>query len=259
MSFVALFAIALYCYGMAVVGIAKGWSFLRLWLVTMLTLLLALLLGLGLSQAFSEESYAYHHLRESSVRIVIGSASIVDSPKGHRYLLTNWHVCNLASSFKKIRGHFPDGRLVTGTIVKSDPLLDLCAARVSDLYTGLKIARRLIPLETVYTRGYPHGILTETSGRYSGRLSWSYTFDIDEVGTCFAGSRAVRDPTGRVRGCEVVYHDNLIDMYVRPGSSGSPAVDVSGALVGVVSMGDDGKDQGGMVRLEDVQAFFKDL
>lgn len=220
----------------------------------MRTLALILLLIPSLSQAD-----AVSKLRETTVHIAIGSGSIVEGPSGRVYMLSNWHVCNSGSWAGKMRANFEGGELVEGKIVKKDAISDLCATRILKKRPALRVATTLVPRQQLYTRGYPYGVLSETTGQYTGKNTWTYTYPIDVVGECPPGSRKLRDGMGHIVGCNIDYLDNLTNMYSRPGSSGSPVVDINGDLVGVISSWDEKHDAGGMVPIEALQEFMKDL
>ncbi len=225
------------------------------WLFSCLVLLLSCLCS---SSAQSDDE-AMIKLRQSTVHIAIGSGFIVEGPSGAHYLATNGHVCNAGSWLGVMRANYEGGQLVEGKITKTSMAADLCVTKVSKSLSALKVAKTLEPNQQVYTRGYPYGVLSETSGEYIGIQSWDYTYPIDEVGECFKGSRRVLNGQGRVAGCAVKYTDNVTNMYSRPGSSGSPVVDASGDLVGVMSSWIGEQDAGGMVTLQAIKEFMRGL
>lgn len=249
--FVALFV----GFGVSVYGARRGWSLVRLALTSYA---LGTLASLFISIAFAEEP-AFTKLRETTVHIAIGSGSIVEGKSGSHYLLTNWHVCNAGSWKGNMQASYEKGELVQGKITKLNPLFDLCAIKLNKQPKSLKLAKTLAPGQKLYTRGYPFGVLSESSGQFVGIGRWEYAYDIEEVGECFKGSVKLYNGHGRVSACSVTYTDNMTNIYSRPGSSGSPVVDASGDLVGVMSSWDANDDRGGMVQLENVQEFFKGL
>jgi S1-C subfamily serine protease len=236
-------------------GSIKNWGIVKTILITSsLTTALSLLF---MSQSKAGEPYV--KLRQTTVHLSAGSGFILRSDTENNYLITNWHVCNAVSWYNKVFASFEGGKLIGGDITKRDPISDLCAIKVSPGLSSLRLASTLKPGQVLYTRGYPLGVLSESSGIFKSRQTWSYTYPIDEVGSCFQGSKSVKNGNGLTKGCSVNYTDNLTSMYSRPGSSGSPVVNENGELVGVMSSWDGDKDLGGMVTLESVQSFIKGL
>lgn len=202
---------------------------------------------------------AFQKLKETTVHVIVGSASIVEAPSGRHYMLTCGHVCNAAAWNGIMRANYDDGKLLYGRLVKLDMKMDLCVSEVERGLPALKVSHELKIGQTIYTRGYPQNILSENKGKYVGHQSWDYIYPIEEVGECFKGSDKVRNGNGNIQGCHIVYNDNVTTLYSRPGSSGSPVVNSEGELVGVVSSWLAEKDEAGIVRLEDIQEFLKGL
>lgn len=239
----------------ALLGSSRSWGLLKIFSSS---LLLGAALWFSLHSAYATES-AYEKLSLTTVRIAIGSGSIVEGASGNNYLLTNWHVCNSGAHHGMMRANFEGGRLVEGPIVKINPVTDLCAVRIHKQPHALRIGAVLKTGSKIFTRGYPFDVLSESEGYLIGNESWSSFYPIQEVGECFKGSQVLREPSGIITGCTVISHCNMINVYVRPGSSGSPVVDSLGNIVGVVSSWATQEDQGGMVTLEDLRAFLRDL
>ncbi len=253
-----LFIVAPFFIGFVVSSIAtsRGWSAIR-------TLFTSAVVGAVYSVIAVTLVYAaevpFTKLKDTTLHIAIGSASIIEAPSGKHYMLTNWHVCNSGSWLGVMRGNAEGGKLYQGKITKVDPRYDLCAVRLQGPSPALRVAKSLKPGQEIYTRGYPLGVLSEATGRFLNTETWEYSFPIEEVGECFKGSTPRRGAKGTVEECSIRYEDNMTNAYSRPGSSGSPVVDASGELVGVMSSWYAGKDLGGMVKLEAVQDFFRDL
>jgi S1-C subfamily serine protease len=223
--------------------------------------LIVLLVVTPFNASASDVSVAFQRLREAAIHIDIGSGSLVKAPSGKTYLLTNDHVCRFGKWKGEVLGRFPEGPSISGRIVKSDNTKDLCAVTVSPNDKALKIGSTLRSGQEVYTRGFPHGILTESEGKVGHADNWYYDYPIGEIGECPAEYKQVRDPyQGFLIACRAKYHSILTSLYGRPGSSGSAVVNSSGELVGVLSSWSPSNVyEAGMVSLEDVKEFFKDL
>lgn len=235
-------------------GYIRSWSFIK-------TVVLAELFGLLIllaKAAFALEAVP-SNLKDTTVHISDGSGFTYKGRKGDEYLITNWHVCNAANWHGVMTGNFESGEILRGPIIKADGLADLCASKIKPGHKTLKMAKTLVHGQSIFTRGYPYHILSESSGKYIGVEKWVFTYPIEEVGVCFSGSYPAFNGNGVVVGCTAPYVDNLTTLYSRPGSSGSPVVDSNGDLVGVMSSWMSDRDAGGMVKFEVVKEFLEGL
>lgn len=218
---------------------------------------LAILWGLALTLV--SHAGEVGNLKQATLHIENGSGFLLKTAKA-TYAVTNYHVCLHGSWHSVLTGSLESGEVIRGKITKRSPNPDLCVAKVeSRSVAPLELAPALKPLERVYTRGYPRGVLSQSEGKYLGPVEWTYDFGIDEIGVCPSEADKLYDGSGVLSGCRLHYADAVTTLYSRPGSSGSPVVNSSGQVVGVMSSWDSGRDAGGMVRLQDLQEFFKGL
>jgi hypothetical protein len=172
-------------------------------------------------------------LRSHTVRLSNGSGSLVQGASGKTYLITNFHVAIAAKTFGKLHASFPDGRSVMGQIVAEDREADISAALITNPpIKGLVYAKQWTRGQ-IYTRGWPQGVLSESTGVYKDETSYKYTFPIDVIGDCAEGTPAI-DIRGVLAGCTYTFDNQLATVYVAPGSSGSPVVNSDGELVNLV-------------------------
>ena len=204
---------------------------------------------------------AVDKLRATTVHIPNGSGAVVYGKSGAKYILTNWHVCVGIRWKGKLYASYENGQLLHGEITRTDPRVDLCAARVYGDVEALKLAPKSLRKQRIYTRGYPHHILTEDSGQLTGPyVSWKAYFDIAEVGTCPSGFTPEHTPSGVIAVCSITYNSVLSNLYSRPGSSGSPVVDTNGDIMGVISsLHSDNEYEAGLVQYNDLKAFLSAL
>lgn len=240
------------------IGARRNWPLFKTYSVAFFLTVINLYVLLTLSSNAAD--IAIDRLRATTVHISVGSGSIVEGKSGKHYILTNAHVCNYAQWKGTLTAHYPSGETVQGRIVKSSFAVDLCAAEVAKETAALKTASFVLPLATIYTRGFPGHILAESKGRILMERTWNLFFPIEELGECPSGSEKIRDVRGILAGCGLTFTSALSTLYTRPGSSGSPVVNGKGELVGVVSsLHSDSAAEAGLVRFKDVKRFLENL
>lgn len=203
-------------------------------------------------------------LRETTLRIegngCLGSGFITQSKSGKHYLVTNSHVCNCARWKGNIYGSYDSGELLVGKVVKQDWGPDLCAAIITKDNPSLHLGRVVLPFMEVSTRGYPGGRASESHGMIRGTIDWEYSMGIGELGKCPKSSRSEYGYSGLLEACTFHYTSVVTNLYARPGASGSPVVNDSGELVGVVSSWNpQAEDEGGIVPFGQLKKFLDNL
>lgn len=207
--------------------------------------------------AATAQAGPYDSLRDTTVRFSVGSGAIVKAKSGTKFALTNWHVCIPARVDGRVPVTYDNGRTFMGAIKAEDAKADLCLVTITDQDVPfLSIARDYRRGETVYTRGYPRGVLTEAEGVEIGRATYTYTFPIDELGECLPHMTKRYGISGRLAGCETQFKNGITNVYAQPGSSGSPVVNGRGELIGVMESYHP-KQGGGMVPYEAVREFLE--
>lgn len=145
----------------------------------------------------------------------LGSGVIVDAAG---YVLTNEHVVRNA---EQIKVTLPDGRVLAGKLVDSQPFLDLAVVKVEG--SNLPVARLgdskgLIIGEWAIAIGNPFGYLLDN------------TQPTVTVGVVSAVNRAIRPDANST----ALYRDMIqTDAAINPGNSGGPLVNANGEVVGI--------------------------
>lgn len=197
-------------------------------------------------------------LRATAVQLSVGSGAFVEAPSGNKYAITNWHVCEDAVIDGRVILTRPSGESIVSQVTKKSVQLDLCAIAIPKNNPALRVARSFDarPRHTaIYTRGYPERILSESKGFVIGTDKFELRFSTDR-GKCPEGMQLVHSFKGNY--CLGEYTNHITTLYSQPGSSGSSVINEDGELVGVIQTYKMGEG-GGMIPLETVQRFLKDL
>lgn len=197
----------------------------------------------------------------SDKRKTIASGSVVRLSDGKLVLLTNSHVCRATNDGHVYFKIYGSEHVFTSPILLDGGMdVDLCAAYVSELLgsflSGLKLTGQSnIPRFTeILALGHPLG----------GPKTPSYGFSLERAEVAVAdrpNERGQCEPpsTAYFQYCiniEDLMHTNL---YIFPGNSGSPVVNMTGELVGVINSGSGDTNYGSMVPLDKVKDFLKKL
>ncbi len=172
-----------------------------------------------------------HHQVDKDPRIVLlegpewsGTGFYVQGASGKTYIITNAHVCQNERMLIVFTGKEP----MVSPVIGVYPNADLCVITAVTGIKGFKLADSYFVGENVKTLGYPMGERSESHGKVEG-LQYAPDFQNFYLFTSATS---------------------------RPGSSGSPAIDPDGRVIGVVALGNSSSfvHQSGLVPL----AYLKD-
>lgn len=162
-----------------------------------------------------------------------GTGFEVIAPSGKKYTLTNAHVCRAEATFAVV-----DNRLIPLRVIETSTTSDLCLLEEIAGAAGLSVAS-FSPKSDDVIDIYGYGLLqdlTHTQGFYVGRLKGNMAAAI----CLFLGE------------CSVDY----VSATILPGNSGSPVLNSSGEVVGVVfASGSEILNRALIVSLQDVVTF----
>lgn len=157
---------------------------------------------------------------------------------GNDYAITNQHVCAIFDKGFDPTQYLQDyqgTRTSDFSILKEDDKVDLCAIKFHHF-------QDMIPLDIALGNHYQQEVLVVGYPMYNPLIpSFGFTSDTQDD-TLHPGNRAT-----------------FISAEIFPGNSGSPVVDMSGKLVGVISEGDMITHRGLIVTLEHLQTFVMGL
>jgi hypothetical protein len=141
---------------------------------------------------------------------------------------------------------------------------DLCLLEGADFLKSVKIAKKIIPDELIFTRGYPYDRYQITqAGVYKGPTEVQIKWPKEECAEdkYFLEKRKFKSQFGIEQTICIATFDDMIFTTILsgPGASGSPIINERGELVGVISMiHTRGVNWAIGVSLEDVKKFIKD-
>ena len=231
-------------------------------------------LGLALIVAFGLYAYcrppSEHEIRASVVRITsdkgLCSGEQIEGPSGQVYILTASHCRPLINSDGAYLVTTEDGRQLERREIQEDPYSDILLIEGIPGLPALKIAD-LAPIKEMHVRTFTHGARMDTY-KTEGELIQKAHVEapiaeiVSDQGLDYCKSMpkykvvAIEDWSNENHVlCVLSVDETATTAKIVPGSSGGPAVDDSGRLIGVVSAGDG--VFGYLVNLEDIRAFLK--
>jgi S1-C subfamily serine protease len=186
-----------------------------------------------------------------------GTGFHVIAPSGKTYIMTNKHVCGVRTEINFVWVSFPDKkRFVKRRIIDVSEKHDLCLIEALHNKEGIQIADSFTLGQRVRAIGHP-GLrsLRASLGRYLAKV------DIDIIVGMMVSQEDCDAVGGHLRGlfsvCVKSYEAVETNIVIFPGSSGSPAVNFTGDLVGVVFAGHRKTNYGYLVPLKYIKDFME--
>ena len=199
-----------------------------------------------------------------------GTGFTVELPNGEKVVLTNRHVCGFKPDHKlTLRDHLGNDRPTH--IIKISQNTDLCALAAPKDAVALPIADSVAQDERIFTAGYPLiKFMSAHSGRALGMEEKPSTIgssvpDELSVEQCsiYGVLKVQKTMMGDFYYC-VLSINNVIatDMMIAVGASGSPAVNASGEVVGIIFGGPGLSNRlvlAHVIHLSEIQEFLKSI
>lgn len=175
-----------------------------------------------------------------------------------QYLVTNWHLCRTAIKGKisVSSSHYKGEAEVK--VLYEFPLTDLC---FMEPVKGEPITEAItyFPGKRVIIRAYKSKTEAVTlDGMYrNDSLNETADYPIESTGGCLPGFKLITQEIPNYCLRSIPLGDT--DIKIGPGASGSPVVNTSGHLIGVVQSYRYKDHTAGFIKLEDVQKVLKEI
>lgn len=168
-----------------------------------------------------------------------GTGFAIQTNTGHKYVLTNAHICALTTEGGSLRATSASGAEYFLQVVAVARKDDLCLLSAAPGLNGLVLATSLEEGQTIYVVGHPHLLPnTPSTGLFTYR-------DFVQVADPEADTQEACDQAdGIMRPIQTLFGEIMICVQTRdagftnaptyPGNSGSPVTNGSGDVVGVI-------------------------
>lgn len=173
-------------------------------------------------------------------------------PTGRQVTVTNAHVCLLAGPNGQLRAHFENGQARPIRVLEISDKTDLCVMEGIPALPPLMMAGQFSRFNRIFVLGHP----------YLHPLTLSMGYPTSYTGIDVQADLSAEACTGEMYhvdpfegGCieSVVAFESSAVIY--PGNSGSPVMNGSGEVVGVMFAGNGRTNYGAFIDLEDLQKF----
>lgn len=228
-------------------------------------LFIVFMINMVITAATVENKAADSYVRDRVVWLTGNEMSCsgvqVKAPSGKVYTLTAAHCKSLAGK-QRIVAETEDGHRFSLDIVKIDvqhDLMTLTSSNQKSVDVAEKIEKHLKVHTITHGERYP-------SYRTDGELLIEEIFNVlgepiwtdEDFSHCPVTKYSMPVLTERGMYCGMTLNLMVTTAWVRPGSSGGPAFDEKGGLIGIVSCSH-GDMFSGLVPLSDIKKFLRDL
>jgi hypothetical protein len=190
-----------------------------------------------------------------------GSGVHVKLPSGEVAILTNGHVCAIKDSENMLWVSQEGNDAIPRRVIQISDYTDLCLVQPLPGHNGLRVGYGPYLGEHLYTMGHPH-LLPNTllEGDILGQSNIGI-IDHFSQDDCDLPKNKKGDVSlglfGSIPVCYLYIPAYSSTITSLPGSSGSPAVDASGRLQGLIFAGDTAANWGFLVTNEDIRTFLR--
>jgi S1-C subfamily serine protease len=225
-----------------------------------------LLVGICLQSQRLHYKYIRNHTANAVVKITNfagtsgGTGFHVKAPSGKTYIMTNDHVCDLAVN-NMLLVEQSDKLPIAKKVIERFDYTDLCLIEPIEGVSGLSVANESKSGEKIYVVGHPLlWDITLTEGefisRYVAEVILYFIADEKELKECNKPKNRVVEVEMlffKVPACLLTVDAYQSNIHILPGSSGSPAVNFWGNLVGVAFAGDKNIFWGSFITIDDIK------
>ncbi len=195
-----------------------------------------------------------------------GTGFILNLDDNSQVMITNKHVCEAVIERLQEQGKAPilwahqdNGDKYKLKIIKISRKHDMCALTAPEGFSGLNVSSERDLFDKIYIVGHPLlRPLVVSSGRIIGREGIQiFEKEVSDPNDCDRGDEVAFN--GMSYGCIKTQDAMETTATAMPGNSGSPIVDFSGNVVGILFAGDNQMHFGDYVPLEYLKVFMLEL
>jgi S1-C subfamily serine protease len=188
-----------------------------------------------------------------------GTGFQVAAPSGKRYIMTNEHICSIASPGTTLKARTEAGKIHTVAIVKISPQADLCLMDGIEGLPALEMGNEAYAGMYAMVVGHPRLQPTTIEAGILMGLEPVTTAEIMQPGDkC---NRYGEEPYtqngifGATNYCLRTLMSQQSNIHIYPGNSGSPVVNLKGQVIGVAYAANTDDFWGALVPLMEVHNF----
>lgn len=192
----------------------------------------------------NNQQQLYTLLSKSVIKVYLpgtggGTGFLVKTPKGNTIGITNRHVCDVADNnhlYASRDDEFKDKQI---SVIEKSIDHDICLIEPVP-GVALEVGTSVSRFSTIYVLGHPRLYpQTPALGNFMSNSIEKFAVRPNKDNTCPEGTVESPIAFGLAQGCFAVEILSITNVPIYGGNSGSPVVDSSGKVIGIINSADD--------------------